>query len=248
MEVRGHRVHVDVHGAGTPVICVHSSGMSGRQWQRVVRELPDHRVVVPDLLGSGRSDRWTGPGPEAMAADRELLAALLDEVGPAHLVGHSYGGTLCLLEAARTPARALSVAVFEPPVVGPLGRDLDPGPLGEGPDVWMAWLVDWWNGEGTWASLGDATRREMLRGAEKVSWEVRGQLADRTLASAFAALEGPTLLLRGPDTPPVVAEALDVVAAALPNGALEVIAGVGHMGPLTHPGRVVPRLLSLIRR
>ncbi len=45
--------------------------------------------------------------------DARDLAALLDE--PADLVGHSYGGVVCLLAAALRPEGVRSLAVIEPP-------------------------------------------------------------------------------------------------------------------------------------
>src|SRR5213076_2538180 len=46
----------------------------------------------------------------------EELAPLLED--GAHLVGHSYGGVISLLIAARYPERVRSLAVSEPPAFG----------------------------------------------------------------------------------------------------------------------------------
>lgn len=60
------------------------------------------------------------PGPEIDSADFEDEADwLVERMGTAvHLVGHSYGGLIALLAAARRPAALRSLTVIEPPAFG----------------------------------------------------------------------------------------------------------------------------------
>jgi pimeloyl-ACP methyl ester carboxylesterase len=74
----------------------------------------DHRLLVVNRRGFGNSPQVTGEDFEVDAGD---LAALLEEE-PAHLVGHSYGGVVSLLAAARVPTSVRSLVVFEPPAFG----------------------------------------------------------------------------------------------------------------------------------
>jgi pimeloyl-ACP methyl ester carboxylesterase len=77
------------------------------------------------------ADRWTlyvidrrgyYPNPEIEREDFEVdaddIAELLAELGPLHLVGHSYGGVVCLLAAALMPDSVRSLALIEPPAFG----------------------------------------------------------------------------------------------------------------------------------
>ena len=60
-------------GHGPPVVLIHSSGMSSRQWRKLVDHLSaSHRVVAPDLLGSGANPPWTDD--PAFQIDDELDA------------------------------------------------------------------------------------------------------------------------------------------------------------------------------
>jgi pimeloyl-ACP methyl ester carboxylesterase len=69
------------------------------------------RLELLDRRGYGTSpDR---AGRVDFDEDARDLAALLAE--PAHLVGHSYGGIVCLLAAAERPEGVRSLAVIEPP-------------------------------------------------------------------------------------------------------------------------------------
>src|SRR5262249_359887 len=81
-------------GAGEPVVLLHCSADSGRQWAGVAEALrSDFRVIAPDLCGYGGTTHWPGNGTFNLAVEADLIAALLDMLGkPAHIVGHSYGG------------------------------------------------------------------------------------------------------------------------------------------------------------
>jgi pimeloyl-ACP methyl ester carboxylesterase len=69
------------------------------------------RLDVLDRRGFGGSP--DPPGRVDFDTDARDVAGLLDE--PAHLVGHSYGGVVCLLAAALRPEGVRSLTVIEPP-------------------------------------------------------------------------------------------------------------------------------------
>ena len=63
--------------------------------------------------GAGTARAPTGPDGSTSTRTPATSAALLD--GPADLVGHSYGGVVCLLAAALRPEGVRSLTVIEPP-------------------------------------------------------------------------------------------------------------------------------------
>lgn len=86
-----------------PVLAIHGITASHLAWQWLAAELPDRRVIAPDLRGRGRSRDLPAPfGLRQHAAD---LAAIIDRLGIAHLpvVGHSMGAFVAVLLAARRP-------------------------------------------------------------------------------------------------------------------------------------------------
>ncbi|MHB8682181.1 MAG: alpha/beta fold hydrolase [Acidimicrobiales bacterium] len=98
----GERLHLGDHGAGPPVLLVHGQPGLGTDWDLVTDLLADdHRVLVPDRPGYGRS----ALGPFSLADNAELLAELLRarHATPAVVVGHSYGGGVAVLLATRHP-------------------------------------------------------------------------------------------------------------------------------------------------
>ena len=110
IEVAGHRVAV--LEAGDPsrptLVLVHGFVGSKENWLPLMRELADDwHLVAPDLPGWGDSERHEGTDYGAVAqADRlaEFIRTL--RVPPAMVVGHSMGGQVVGLMAARHPGLA----------------------------------------------------------------------------------------------------------------------------------------------
>jgi len=93
--LRGRRVAYLEQGRGVPLVLLHAGGSSGKQWIKTASFLADRfRVIAPDRWGFGLTEGW--PGDERLTHDHQalLVATVIEQVaaGPAHLVGHSYGG------------------------------------------------------------------------------------------------------------------------------------------------------------
>ena len=52
------------------------------------------------------------------------------------------------------------------------------------------------------------------------------------------AVRAPSLLIAGADSPAVVGEIFDTLAARLPDARRATVPGAGHMAPVTHPAEV----------
>ncbi len=101
-------------GAGVPtVLAIHGITSSHRAWAPMARQLPDVRIVAPDLRGRGGSRAL--PGPYGMARHADDVAALLDELGVDRcvVVGHSMGGYVAVTLAARHPERVAGLVLVD---------------------------------------------------------------------------------------------------------------------------------------
>ena len=80
------------------------------------------KVVVYDRRGHSRSERPAGPG--SVYDDADDLAALIEalELGPAHVVGNSFGSIVALNAAIRHPAVFATLVAHEPPLLGMLAE------------------------------------------------------------------------------------------------------------------------------
>ena len=120
-------------GQGSPVVLLHSGGLSSRQWGRLTARLRDeYRVVAPDLLGYGTTGGFDPAAPFSLTDEEELVLALLDSLpGRVALVGHSYGGLLALMVARRRPEKVSALVVYEPVAFGVLHEPRDEAALND---------------------------------------------------------------------------------------------------------------------
>ncbi|MBO1336497.1 alpha/beta fold hydrolase [Streptomyces sp. VRA16 Mangrove soil] len=113
----GARLHVEVHGAeGAPaVVLAHGWTCSTAFWAAQVRSLArDHRVIVYDQRGHGRSPAHQLPYSTDMLADdlEAVLAATLAPGERAVVAGHSMGGMTIMAAAGRERFREHAAAVL----------------------------------------------------------------------------------------------------------------------------------------
>ncbi|TIO09384.1 alpha/beta hydrolase [Mesorhizobium sp.] len=108
----GCRIHYETSGAVGPcLILIPGLGGDGRFWSGVVRLLEvDHRVIVTDHRGAGRSDRPQSPYSIPLIA-RDIAGLLARTSGPAHIVGHSTGGAIAQVLALDHAELGLSYTI-----------------------------------------------------------------------------------------------------------------------------------------
>ncbi|MFZ2016420.1 MAG: alpha/beta hydrolase [Nocardioides sp.] len=99
-------------GSGTPVLAIHGITSSAWAWPFLASEL-DRPLVAPDLRGRGRSN--TLPGPYGLVAHAEDCAAVVEAVSdqPVVVVGHSMGGFVATVLAARRPDLVRAVVLVD---------------------------------------------------------------------------------------------------------------------------------------
>lgn len=100
-------------GAGPPVLLVHGTPSWSFEWREVVTALKQkHRVIAPDHLGFGLSDKPAGAGYTPADHARRLLA-LVDhlDLRDLTLVVHDFGGPIGLPVALDRSDRVAKVVV-----------------------------------------------------------------------------------------------------------------------------------------
>ncbi|WP_238645065.1 alpha/beta fold hydrolase [Micromonospora cabrerizensis] len=98
--------------ATPPVVLVSGAGEVGLDWAVVLPSLAESaRVIAYDRAGLGASDARSRLTLDSQVGD---LVALLDDVGPAVLVGHSWGGLLAQLAAFARPDQTLGLVLLDP--------------------------------------------------------------------------------------------------------------------------------------
>lgn len=99
-------IAVRMHGAGPPIFCLHATGHSGRDFERLALRLGDRfSFYAPDFPGQGESPSETLPASAARyAALLPDLFSMLD-LESAVLLGNSIGGAAAVTFAAAHPDR-----------------------------------------------------------------------------------------------------------------------------------------------
>lgn len=203
-----------------------------------------------DLPSHGRSAPWQPEATEDYHSTitriaRGLIAAAGD--GPLDLIGHSIGATVALRIAVETPALVRSLSLIEPVLfaASTSGHALDDqlAALAAAGQIEQATrlFMQMWGGPGGFEALPAATRQAaiaqmplLLETSPAMSNDCHGILRPGGLESISA----PVMLISGDDSPPVIAEIAQAIAARLPDVGRASVPGAGHMLPMTHPEQV----------
>lgn len=254
IEAAGLRLRVIESGAGdrAPVLLVHGVGGWAENWAEVMPLLAadGRRVVAFDLPGFGASERPDDPSyfgrPSFYAIVVDAVRARLGLDRP-HLIGHSLGGGIAFVSAVSHPDRYRSLTLAAP---GGLGSDIAlflrlmslPG----------AWIVA---GRGDRRKNARRLVRtcfvdparvppHLLAEAERYAGTYRESLrvmrAVATIRGVRPALRrrwiersreygGPALVVWGRGDTVVPSDHVAALASVLPQAALEIIDGAGHL-------------------
>src|SRR4051795_13432919 len=230
----GLGIHAWTAGEGEPVVLVHGFGVSGRYMLPLAQSLARwFFVVVPDLPGSGRSQKPATPlgvGGLAQALGHCLDALELER--PA-FVANSMGCQVITELAFQLPDRVGPLTLVGP-TVDPDQRRARHQVLGGVRDLAREPL-----------SLLTHPAQDGMKGIRALLATARSALADR-IEDRLPLIEQPTLVVRGSQDPFVSPAWADRVAALLPRSRLVVVPGEPHAVHYTRPdlvGELVRELL-----
>lgn len=134
------RVHD--HGRGTAILMMHGLTRNSADFDTIASKLaPDHRLIIPDQRGRGRSQYDDDPGnyhPAIYVADMFALLQSL-QIERAILLGTSMGGLIAMLMAAQRPEICAGLILNDiGPEVEPAGLARLLGYVGKSPPI-----ADW---------------------------------------------------------------------------------------------------------
>jgi pimeloyl-ACP methyl ester carboxylesterase len=242
VQANGLEIAYERVGEGPPLVLVHGGAVDGRMWRPQLAALADEFTVVAwDEPGAGRSSDV--PATLAIADYADCLAALIDALalGPAHVAGLSWGGTV-VQELYRRHPGFVATLILADTYAGWKGslpeREVQarveglrqilaadtfdptlPGMFAGGPPSEFVPLLD---------QMAADVRPESMRTALLV-------MAETDQRDVLPRIAVPTLLLWGDQdarSPLGVAHELQ---QAIPSSELVVIPGAGHVSNLEQP-------------
>lgn len=115
----GVRLYYRLSGSGPAIVLLHGWPQTGREWDRVVPALAKiGTVIVPDLRGSGLSDKpESGFDKVTLAKDIDALVSALGFERYA-VVGHDIGAMTAYPAAALARGRVTKLAFLDVPLPG----------------------------------------------------------------------------------------------------------------------------------
>jgi pimeloyl-ACP methyl ester carboxylesterase len=218
-----------------PLVLVHGLGLSGRYMMPTARRLAcRYAVHVPDLPGFGDS------GKPARTLDVPGLAAALAAwmaakgMEPAVLLGNSFGCQVIVELAARYPERVAGT-VLQGPTTPPDERS------------WLMQFIRWrQNAPHDPPDLSPLSKQDYRKaGYFRTLVTFHYSLVHRP-EDKLAAIEAPSLVVRGQEDPICREDWAERVAAGLPEGRLVLIPGVAHTLVYTAPDQLAAVTASFI--
>lgn len=239
-----------IAGCGTAVVMLHASLGSKAQWSPLVAAMaPRFRAIALDLRGYGDLPP-AGLGMSSGADDdvlalEERLDGLVAPRARFHLVGHSYGGFVALRYARLHPDRVASLALYEPVAFRALPEHdeslaalrrlagvVTTSVLQGHRHLASQVFVDFWSGDGAFASMPLPSRASIARRIGKVALDFRAALAWPDDPDELRAIDAPAFLIAGRRSPVLAQRIVASLAHRLPN-ARSAWVDAGHLGPVT---------------
>ncbi|MDZ7906697.1 MAG: alpha/beta fold hydrolase [Cypionkella sp.] len=246
-----------------PVLALHPSLAHGGAFAALAATLPALDFTAPDMIGHGRAAPWDGHSDLHSACTRDAIAQAEAMVrangGPIDIIGHSFGATVALRLALERPELLRAMVLIEPVLFAAARADeapeyrayaaqhdlfaalMDSGDL----DAAAGEFQRHWGDGRTFAALPAATRAYITHRLPLVAAQTGALVGDSGGIMGYLRLEScptPALLLRGTNSPPIIAAIHRALAARLPNAREVVISGAAHMLPMTHPDQTARAL------
>lgn len=263
IQVNGYEMAYLERGSGAPIVLIHGTTADYRYLTSVMDVLAARHRVLSISLRHHYPERWDGKGEYSLPLLAADVAGFIRKLnlGPVHLVGHSYGGTVAFLVARDSPDLVRSLVSMEG--------------MGMASNIAPALTAEQSASEAAYAARRDArfqsgdvegALREFVARIggnwDNVPEPVKQTVRDNAWTLYAGAKAGPVeiacadlrrlpmrvLVVQGDKTTPHFAKTSDNLAQCLTRVERATIAGAGHVAPRSHPAEFSKLVLDFASR
>jgi pimeloyl-ACP methyl ester carboxylesterase len=239
IRVNGLDTYAALCGEGPPVVLLHGWGVSSESLQGVAEALVDRfRLVAIDLPGFG----WSPPPPTAWGSAEYAahVAALMDHLGVlvADVIGHSFGGRVALVLAARYPERVRRLVLVASAGIRPRRG------FARAAKIWgIRWarrLLSLQVVRAVGGGLASRLAHRIGSRDYRTAGPLRATLVrvvNEDLRSLLPSIRSPVLIVWGDRDQEIPRASMELMARGLRRARLEVLEGAGHFPFLDMPDR-----------
>ena len=242
------------------LVCVHGLTRTGRDFDELARALcGQFRIVCPDIVGRGDSDRLADPMlyavPQYLSDMVSLLARL--DVEQVHWLGTSLGGLIGMGLAAQPGSPVAKLVLNDAgPVVAQVALHRIAQYVGQAPTFQSVEQAQEYirrisapfgpHSEAQWRVLTETWLRRNADGSWRAHYDpriaepYRASLPDKDLQlwALYDAVRCPTLVLRGEHSDLLSRDTAQAMTGRGPKARLVEIAGVGHAPTFMHAAQI----------
>ncbi|MCM2390626.1 alpha/beta fold hydrolase [Streptomyces albipurpureus] len=229
---------------GSPVLLLHGIGSAAASFARQLGELGDrHRVVAWDAPGYGRSDDPTPPFRMDDFADAAAAVLTGPGLGPAHVVGASWGGVIATRLAVRHPALVRSLVLVDSTRGSGRTEEGAAAMLARSEELATAGAVEFARVRAPRLLSAQAPTAMVAAVRELMATSIRlpgyaqaaASMAETDHTEALSSLRVPTLVLVGEHDRVTGVEESRHLHRLVPDSRFAVIPGAGHLAHQEQP-------------
>ncbi len=256
--VNGAELHYIEQGSGDPVIFVHGSLGDYRTWMPQFEPLAQRYRVISYSRRYHFPNTWAGPGTDySVSLHANDLIGLIEALGlgPANVVGNSFGAYTTLVAATRRPDLLRNLVIGEPPILPwlkvipggqpywdefmlgtwiPATRAFESGDLEQG----VGLFIDGVSGAlGSFDKVPETVRQRMLDNARSLSAETASPdyFTELTRQQVNEIPTPMLLLLRGEHSPKMFHLIMDQLVDCASHAQHATIPNASHSMPSNNP-------------
>lgn len=251
----GRTLHYQVVGSGPSILMIHGFDVAGgARWQALAAELQGYRLIIPDLVDFGFSERPSRPGRDHTVFGQAATVALfLEQIGieSASVIGAGWGGNVAAQLAVNDPDLVDRLVLIGPEILSPqpawtdmafawpvIGQALNFTFHGGGSRATVRYGAECASG-GFCPAASDLEARQLrasVAGTSSALTALAATPGASTVPADLPLINTPTLLVWGENDAVTPLTDGRQLAQSIPEAAIEVVAGAGHQPDRQLPG------------